>query len=81
MFRDVDTNRMKVHGVRLDDYRYMSDATNNSRMHKQSGTAWRVELCPLAAHSGPRSSSVCTISGVLTDIGPEWMSPRNSTSR
>ena len=29
MFREVDVNHMKVHGVHLDDFRYMSDATNN----------------------------------------------------
>ena len=29
MFREVDIEHMKVHGVNLDDYQYMSDATNN----------------------------------------------------
>ena len=29
MFREVDIDHMKVHGVHLDDYQYMSDATNN----------------------------------------------------
>ena len=29
MFREIDINHMKPHGVLLDDYRYMSDATNN----------------------------------------------------
>jgi hypothetical protein len=29
-FREVDVNHMKVHGVHLDDFQYMSsDATNN----------------------------------------------------
>ena len=31
MFREVDIDHMKVHGVLLDDYRYMSDAANNYR--------------------------------------------------
>jgi len=29
MFREVDIDHMKVHGVHLDDYQYMSDATKN----------------------------------------------------
>jgi hypothetical protein len=29
MFWKVDIDHMKVHGVHLDDYQYMSDATNN----------------------------------------------------
>ena len=29
MFREVDIDHMKVHGVRLDDYQYISDATSN----------------------------------------------------
>ncbi len=29
MFRAVDIEHMKVHGVNLDEYRYMSDATND----------------------------------------------------
>jgi hypothetical protein len=29
MFREVDINHMKVYGVHLDDYQYMSNATNN----------------------------------------------------
>jgi DNA-binding beta-propeller fold protein YncE len=29
MFREVDIDHMKVHGVRLDDLQYMSDATND----------------------------------------------------
>ena len=29
MFREVDIVHMKVHGVHLDDYQYMSDATKN----------------------------------------------------
>ena len=41
------------------------------RMQEQSRTAWLVELCLLAAHSGPQSSSVCTTSGGLTDISPD----------
>jgi hypothetical protein len=28
LFREVDIDHMKVHGVNLDDYKYMSDATN-----------------------------------------------------
>jgi len=28
LFREVDIDHMKVHGVHLDDYQYMSDATN-----------------------------------------------------
>lgn len=28
LFRQVDIDHMKVHGVKLDDYQYMSDATN-----------------------------------------------------
>jgi hypothetical protein len=29
MFREVDIEHMKVHGVYLDDFQYMSDAANN----------------------------------------------------
>jgi hypothetical protein len=29
MFRKVDIDHMKMHGVNLDDYQYMSDATNS----------------------------------------------------
>jgi hypothetical protein len=29
MFREVDIDHMKVHGVYLDDFQYMSDAANN----------------------------------------------------
>jgi hypothetical protein len=29
MFRKVDIDHMKVHGVYLDDFKYMSDAANN----------------------------------------------------
>ena len=29
MFREIDIDHMKVYGVHLDDYQYMSDATNN----------------------------------------------------
>ena len=29
MFREVDIDHMKVHGVHLDDYQYMSDATKD----------------------------------------------------
>jgi hypothetical protein len=29
LFREIDINHMKPHGVHLDDYQYMSDATNN----------------------------------------------------
>jgi hypothetical protein len=29
MFREVDIDHMKVHRVHLDDFQYMSDATNN----------------------------------------------------
>ena len=29
MFWEVDIDHMKVHGVHLDDYQYMSDATKN----------------------------------------------------
>jgi hypothetical protein len=29
LFRKVDIDHMKVHGVILDDYQYMSDATDN----------------------------------------------------
>jgi len=29
MFREVDIDHMNVHGVHLDDYQYMSDATRN----------------------------------------------------
>jgi hypothetical protein len=29
MFRQVDIDHMKIHGVNLDDYQYMSDATKN----------------------------------------------------
>ena len=29
MFREVDIDHMKVHGVNLDDYQYMSDPTNS----------------------------------------------------
>jgi hypothetical protein len=29
MFRDIDIDHMKVHRVNLDDYQYMSDATNS----------------------------------------------------
>jgi hypothetical protein len=29
LFRVIDIDHMKVHGVKLDDYPYMSDATNN----------------------------------------------------
>jgi hypothetical protein len=29
MFRDVDIDHMKVHGVHLDDFKYMSDPANN----------------------------------------------------
>jgi hypothetical protein len=30
MFREVDIDHMKVHGVHLDDYQYMSDAANRT---------------------------------------------------
>jgi hypothetical protein len=29
LFREVDVEHMKVHGVLLDDFHYMADATNN----------------------------------------------------
>lgn len=29
LFRKVDIDHMKVHGVNLDDYKYMSDPANN----------------------------------------------------
>jgi hypothetical protein len=29
LFRPVDVAHMKVHGVKLDDYDYMSDSSNN----------------------------------------------------
>jgi hypothetical protein len=29
LFREVDIEHMKVHGVPLDDFHYMSDPTNN----------------------------------------------------
>jgi hypothetical protein len=35
MFRAVDIDHMKVHGVILDDYQYMSDPTN-SHAHAQA---------------------------------------------
>jgi hypothetical protein len=35
LFREVDIEHMKVHGVPLDDYQYMSDATN-SYAHAQA---------------------------------------------
>jgi len=30
LFRSIDVNHMKPHGVRLDDYQYMSDATGDN---------------------------------------------------
>ena len=29
MFRQVDIDHMKIHGVNLDDYQYMADATKS----------------------------------------------------
>jgi hypothetical protein len=29
LFRKIDIDHMKVHGVNLNDYQYMSDASNN----------------------------------------------------
>ncbi len=75
MFREVDINHMKVHGVHLDDYQYMSDATST---YANAQAVWWIKPCLLAAHSGPRSSSVCTSNGELTDISPDWSQERNS---
>ncbi len=71
MFREVDIDHMKVHGVHLDDYHYMSDATNGYANAQAVLNTLVGKLCLLEAHSGPRSSSVCTTSGGLTDTSPE----------
>jgi hypothetical protein len=73
MFREVDIDHMKVHGVHLDDYQYMSDATNNCANAQAVQDSLAGQTMPHGGHSGPRSSSVSTTSGGRTDISREGM--------
>ena len=70
MFREVDIDHMRIHGVYLDSYEYMSNARTTTRMPKPSGIPSRVERCLLVVHSGRRSNLIYTTSGGLTNISP-----------
>ena len=70
LFREVDIDHMKVHGVNLDDYQYMSDATAQcTGCSKYSGASndasWRPILDPRAARS-VREVEVGGISALIT---------------
>jgi hypothetical protein len=60
LFRSVDIEHMKGMDILLDDYKYMSDATNqyeNAQRVYDSLTVRRSRECPRTDLTGPKTSS------------------------
>ena len=75
LFRAVDISHMKAHGIKLDDYDFMSDPDNADKVLEALSPRENECLpCHLAGPIGPRTSSRCSLSGKLRDTSRKRMS-------
>ena len=64
LFRDVDISHMEVHGIKLDDYTFMSDPENANKCSKHFRRTKATRLpCHPEGPIGQWTSSRCSPSG------------------
>jgi hypothetical protein len=75
LFRPVDISHMKAHGIKLDDYTFMSDPDMLTKCLERFRRTKATRLsCRLAGPIGPRTSSCCSPSGRRTGTSRKRLS-------